>query len=597
MRKRVLFSLCAFVMLCGLLTACKKDEGVSENPKGDKEVFYTVSFVIDGEVVETQKVQKGDLFVKPKCDVEKEGFVFREWQYEDGTSVIWESPIRKGVYSDITLIAKYDVAEAEDASIGESVDINTNGNTNKNVNDNKNYNLNVSMNSNISDDTNNNTDNNMDNNTDNNMDDNTDNNMDDNANENPGEVEKKLPLRILMIGNSFSDDTSYYLPDIYKDLGYDSFEVGNAYIGGCSIDTHYSNASNNKAAYYFRYYENGEWNMTYGEKKQTLEYAIRFKDWDIITFQQVSGLSGIPSTYSNLSELVSYVEKNVTNENVQFFFNMTWAYQGNSSHKDFANYDNDQMTMYNAIVSTVQSSVEMPIIPNGTAIQNARTSYIGDNLTRDGYHLTMDFGRYIAGLTLMGQLGFDISEVSYLPTGLTDGHYKVAIESATNALKTPYSVTDSEWDFEDVIDGLVAMDYEDYGWTKTGGFWYSTHATMYKTCYTLEEYPENANTSKYVATKRFTRDELPVGSVIKIESGWSYRPEAWVNDGRQSTRPGNVTTTYIEITEEWWGDYIYRAFNIGNGTKLNGDASNPQFETAKSKFTIYVPKSSLDSKF
>ena len=31
----------------------------------------------------------------------------------------------------------------------------------------------------------------------------------------------------------------------------------------------------------------------------------------------------------------------------------------------------------------------------GTAIQNMRTSYIGDNLTRDGYHLSIPMGSCI----------------------------------------------------------------------------------------------------------------------------------------------------------------------------------------------------------
>ncbi len=29
------------------------------------------------------------------------------------------------------------------------------------------------------------------------------------------------------------------------------------------------------------------------------------------------------------------------------------------------------------------------IIPTGTAIQNARTSFVGDHMNRDGYHLDL----------------------------------------------------------------------------------------------------------------------------------------------------------------------------------------------------------------
>lgn len=405
-------------------------------------------------------------------------------------------------------------------------------------------------------------------------------------------VKRAKKLRILMIGNSFSDDTSEYAPQILKNLGYE-FEVGNMYIGGCSISAHYSNLLANSAKYDFRYYSGDKWNYNYGGVKQTLEYAIKFKDWDIITFQQASPDSGISTSYGDLSWLVDAVKRRSTNPNVKFFFNMTWAYQQNSTHSAFPKYNSNQITMYNAILSAVDKSVDMRVIPNGTAIQNARTTFVGDNLTRDGYHLTYDFGRYVAGLTLIGRLTYeDLSKVTFVPSGISDEYRLAGIESATNALARPNEITNSKFTSIDemFIAGLEEMEYEDYGWTTTGGFWNSTESQRYNVCITLEKYPTDANAPKFVATKRFTKEELPVGSVIKIESGWQYRPEAWITDTRQSSRPDNVTTTYVKVTEEWWGNYTLRAFNVSNGSALNSNANNPQFETAKSKFTIYIPK-------
>lgn len=68
---------------------------------------------------------------------------------------------------------------------------------------------------------------------------------------------------------------------------------------------------------------------------------------------------------------------------------MTWAYAENSTHSDFPRYDRDQMTMYNRIVAATNAKIDtndriFGVIPAGTAVQNARTSYIGDNLTADG---------------------------------------------------------------------------------------------------------------------------------------------------------------------------------------------------------------------
>lgn len=106
--------------------------------------------------------------------------------------------------------------------------------------------------------------------------------------------------------------------------------------------------------------------------------------------------------------------------------------------------------MYNAIVEAVQKKIRntdfFKIIPNGTAVQNARTSSVGDRITRDGFHLSYDFGRYIAGLTIVHALtGEDISDIEYKPSGVSDAYRKIAIESAMNAVANPYEVTQSQY--------------------------------------------------------------------------------------------------------------------------------------------------------
>ena len=263
-------------------------------------------------------------------------------------------------------------------------------------------------------------------------------------------------IKVLMIGNSFSDDTSDLAPHILDELGY-VYEIGNMYIGGCSINEHYTNATQNKDLYYFRYYENNAWTTMYTGKHVVLDYGVTFKDWDIITFQQASGSSGLPDTYANLGNLMDYVKGKATNKNVQFMFNMTWAYAKSSTHSPFVNYNNDQMTMYNAIINTAQTVVRdqynLPIIPCGTAVQNARTSTTfkgsGESaLTRDTYHLTKSSnGRYIAALTFVSFItGEDISNITYKPKNVNTAKKKsTCIESAVNALKNPFAITQSAY--------------------------------------------------------------------------------------------------------------------------------------------------------
>ena len=59
-------------------------------------------------------------------------------------------------------------------------------------------------------------------------------------------------IRVLAIGNSFSQDAvEQYLYELAHAQG-DSLVIGNAYIGGCSIDRHYTNLVKDSALYAYR---------------------------------------------------------------------------------------------------------------------------------------------------------------------------------------------------------------------------------------------------------------------------------------------------------------------------------------------------------
>ena len=132
---------------------------------------------------------------------------------------------------------------------------------------------------------------------------------------------------------------------------------------------------------------------------------------------------------------------------------MTWAYQQNLESTNFENYNSDQMTMYNAIVNAVNSKVITNelidgLIPSGTTIQNMRTSYLGDTLTRDGTHLSQDYGRYAAGLTWMKAItGISPSEVDWVPTSYSylSEHKNMIDEAVNSAIETPFAVTNSTY--------------------------------------------------------------------------------------------------------------------------------------------------------
>lgn len=248
-------------------------------------------------------------------------------------------------------------------------------------------------------------------------------------------------LKILAVGNSFSMDGMEYLYQILEDLKIEKVVLGNLYIPGCSLQTHSSNAENNIAAY--TYYKNttGVWEEN---PKISLIDTITEEEWDIITFQQASGFSGKPESYEPfLTNLTHYVNQYATNPKVRLAWHLTWAYQKDSDHAAFPDYNNDQIKMYNDIIDAYKTQIKPKkefsfVIPSGIAIQNARNTKIGDTLTRDGYHLSIPEGRYIAGLTWAQSLtGMDISNVSYMPEDIDTALKDIIIDSVIKAKQKP----------------------------------------------------------------------------------------------------------------------------------------------------------------
>ena len=423
-------------------------------------------------------------------------------------------------------------------------------------------------------------------------------------------------IKILAIGNSFSVDAMEYLYGILSDLGYDEIVLGNLYIGGCTLETHASNFKNNSASYTYYLNTDGTWSNTTSTKPYD---ALFSEQWDIITMQQGSPKSGLPESYdTHLKSLVSSVK--AYRPNTELAWHMTWAYQSNSTHSGFANYGKDQMTMYNAIVNSVQTKVVpsgyfSKVIPNGTAVQNMRTSFVGDNLTRDGYHMSYDIGRYLTALGYAKALtGHDLDKVTYTPSGYTYPKNAIlAMKDAVNkACATPYAVTTSAYPSDPKFDpetatpaeiaqynGYDLTDYAEMQIDFTDFAFYNSVSDKKSTMHTLDNYTWNATISAYITTPIYTKSDLPDGTLIVQRSGNMYRPDGWTAlDVQNSSRPGNVTANLVVVNDSWWGKWEYRAFNLAYADKRALATSNPRnnpdqttlCEDLKKGFAIYLPK-------
>ena len=250
-------------------------------------------------------------------------------------------------------------------------------------------------------------------------------------------------LKVLAVGNSFSVNTLHYMGMLAEEAGIKDFVIATLYISGCTLAKHNQNIEGEAKAYeYYKCTKGINWKIT---PNVSVQEALADEDWDVITLQQSSGNSGDPDTFGKLSDVAKFLDQNKPKETTLLLWHQTWAYQQDSTNSSFPKYDSDQMKMYSAIMDTVQKVVLKEkkfdgVIPVGTAIQNARTSYIGDTLCRDGYHLNKSYGYLLGALTWHAYIaGGDWDKLEFMPWAK---EYLPAIrEAIQNSLEKPYEVT------------------------------------------------------------------------------------------------------------------------------------------------------------
>lgn len=254
-------------------------------------------------------------------------------------------------------------------------------------------------------------------------------------------------IKLLTIGNSFSDDAvEHYLYGLAEASG-DTLIIGNMVIGGCSLEKHYNNSVNNTSNYSYRKIVDGTKTVT---PNFSLAEVMKDETWDYISLQQASPFSGQYNSYSPyLPELINYFRRHAINPEVEIIFHITWAYAQNSTHNGFASYGKDQITMFNAILGAAKQAIADNdidlFVPSGTAIQNGRTSSLGDTFCRDGYHLELNYGRYTASCAWYETL-FKKSVVAnaYVPSNITPEQARIAQLAAHYAVQDPWKITPVE---------------------------------------------------------------------------------------------------------------------------------------------------------
>ena len=349
----------------------------------------------------------------------------------------------------------------------------------------------------------------------------------------------KKEFKVLLIGNSYSEDASDWTDngtvshsyEVYKSLMGDNVEltIGLMASGGKVLAWHATNAYNNTAAYTLRLTgEDGKWTSV-GTVK-TIKDALAYEEWDVVSLQPygketTDGIAGNntynPETgadyrfdatrFGTLAQSIPYFLDLTENyvPHAQVYYYMHLSEHGTGNYADGLNSTKDTYEERAAMAQTVKNYTGTTytgkkltdVIPVGTAIQNARTTYLTKlsnadasatvnlandpvfGLQRDGGHLTYNVGRYIAALTFAEKIipsvyrnnaaadcGMrDSQSVGKLPAQYAE----IARKAVAAAITTPYKVTPINGYVDDPIEAIKVTaegTYAENDWASDDAF-------------------------------------------------------------------------------------------------------------------------------
>ncbi|GAB4020029.1 DUF4886 domain-containing protein [Spirosoma koreense] len=166
-----------------------------------------------------------------------------------------------------------------------------------------------------------------------------------------------------MIGNSFSQNASKYLPQLSKEGGHQLI-IGRAELGGSSLQRHWDHVAAAE--------QNPDDPKGKPYAGKSLKMLLSEGVWDVVTIQQASILSGDVETYRPYArKLYDYVKKLQPNATV--VFHQTWAYRIDSKDfsqiatNDSAKTSQEMWEKSRAAYHTVADELGIPIIPTGDA--------------------------------------------------------------------------------------------------------------------------------------------------------------------------------------------------------------------------------------
>ena len=209
-------------------------------------------------------------------------------------------------------------------------------------------------------------------------------------------------MKILSIGNSFSEDSQRYLHQIAAANKKDLMFV-NLFIGGCPLKKHYINLTDNEKDYAFQI------NGVNSGLKVSVKDAVKSNDWDYITLQQASHAS------FNIDSYTPYIEKiaewlRLRCPDTKILLHRTWAYPEHRERLAEVGFKTTE-EMFKEVKAAYRKAEKLinpdGVIKSGDAMLKAYKA-VPDIVYRDIIHASYGFGRYLLGCvwykTLFGEV-------------------------------------------------------------------------------------------------------------------------------------------------------------------------------------------------
>ena len=197
-------------------------------------------------------------------------------------------------------------------------------------------------------------------------------------------------LRILAIGNSFTEDAMQYMDAMVKASGID--------ISRICVST-LTEGSSNFETWLNKDYENKVFSLNRVTGTAVMQHEGKLREllhqnWDVIVVQQSSTLSYDWKSFAYLEGLEEKLLMYCTNPGLCLAFQLVWSHD----HSEMPYVLEGNIACCKKMMN--RYGIDL-IIPTGVAIQNARDTRLNDDmyLTRDYWHLNKGMARYIATAT------------------------------------------------------------------------------------------------------------------------------------------------------------------------------------------------------